>query len=697
MVPLQQPKLLLLIGGIMAPVCILSALALSSDQPVVYDHKTRTSIAEGNAELLSEDARLQADRICYVTENAKGLADGRVRLTHALGRIASNSGFYYVNDKTFAVDSFRMAAFGHGVRGSSMHGTRDCAYAKDVEIDVHGARRDVAGVHIHAKEVEVHPHDAILKKATVKIGKIPVWYLPTYHLKDRSNEQKYCTLWTEADVLSSNRHIRNDLVLNYGRIRPGIMLDYYHKRGPLVGGLLRYDTPYGHGGFRAAGLNDKSYRNQPNVKSKRHWFEWRHQGHIEDRVDISAQVEWMRDKEVIRDIRPNEHDGMRQQADNFTEAVYRGDEFVANVVTRHQLNRFHTVQERLPEARFEYLPVPIGNSPLYHQFGGGVSHVRERRVGESTRRTLKRGDLYYGLSLPMSVSKACSITPLVSGRMISYAGLNNPDHKSTYTRYLGQLGADVRFHAYGDYAHKNKYWNIYDFRHLIQPVIQYRYMPHGHQGHAFVPAIDREVDGGENACSLSEIDLLNRRDIDDMNDMHLMRFGLENFLYAFGWDGSEREWLSAHIYQDVQMKRNWVNGQQQHHLGGTCTKVEWRPADFLSFDQSLYFDLGNKRLKWANTGVTFKESDLWEFRIGHIYLRNTGSIQHQCSFGGTYYLNSRNQLLANTILTFKQLGFVSQSFMWKTVISHIWWFSTEFKWDKLYKWQLLFGLNLSSW
>ena len=90
----------------MAPVCILSALALSSDQPVVYDHKTRTSIAEGNAELLSDDARLQADRICYVTENAKGLADGRVRLTHALGRIASNSGFYYVNDKTFAVIRF---------------------------------------------------------------------------------------------------------------------------------------------------------------------------------------------------------------------------------------------------------------------------------------------------------------------------------------------------------------------------------------------------------------------------------------------------------------------------------------------------------------------------------------------------------------------------------------------------------------
>ena len=74
--------------------------SLTSDKPVVYDTKKRASVAEGNAEFLNEDLRVQADKIYYFAESAKALAEGHVRITNGDYRFLAPSGSYCHTEQT---------------------------------------------------------------------------------------------------------------------------------------------------------------------------------------------------------------------------------------------------------------------------------------------------------------------------------------------------------------------------------------------------------------------------------------------------------------------------------------------------------------------------------------------------------------------------------------------------------------------
>ena len=81
--------------------------SLTSDKPVVYDIQKRASVAEGNAEFLNEDLRVQADKIYYFAESAKALAEGHVRITNGEYRFLAPSGSYCHTEQTVEAAFFK--------------------------------------------------------------------------------------------------------------------------------------------------------------------------------------------------------------------------------------------------------------------------------------------------------------------------------------------------------------------------------------------------------------------------------------------------------------------------------------------------------------------------------------------------------------------------------------------------------------
>ena len=663
--------------------------SLSSDKPIVYDMQKQASLAEGNAEFLNKNLSVKADKIYYFSETAKALAEGNVRITNEQFRLLTEAGNYLSSEKELSCEKFRMEVFGHGVQGENLHGTTDCLYADNLIIDYNGVQKDVAGVHIHAKKGELHGHDYFaLRDAVFHIGKVPLFYTPYYrHDFKHSTVRWKCDFGMIRRNKTYGRYVRNDLFLDLGwHIKPGIMFDTYRKRGILFGGMFEYDEPFGHGVFKAARVHDSDLdrylTKNPKLKNSRYFSEWRHQGTINGSTDISVQMEWMRDKDFLEDFRPDENDATRQHPDNFAEISHRSDESVTSILARYRFNHFQRIQERLPEIRYEHMPVRWGESDLYYQYGLGISHLRERSLDDtSPERILRRMDIYGGISSPFELCPWCTFTPLASTRIAHYWGLNQPNQPKDYTRCLGQVGFDLRFRAYGEYAYENDYWDIHHLRHLIQPVIQYRYIPKGHSGNHTIPAIDREALDGKKP-SLQEIDLLNRRDIDDLNDMHLLRLGLENFLYTNYLRGDPSQWLHFNIYQDVRLQKSLENGKKQRTLSDTHIDFEWNPASFVTFNQYLRVDPTEKRLRESNTSVSFKEGDLWRISCSHSYTQDGGSPTNQNSLSISYRLNSTNVISAAISIDAHKPDLISQTFTWSTIFEKTWNTDFIFKWKK---------------
>lgn len=712
----MKPNLLVVLGIFLLSAFVEARPSLSSDMPVVYDTEKKCSLAEGNAEFLNNDFCLNADRIYYFSENAKVLAQGKVRITNSFLRAKADEGTYLHDSQAIEAPSFVMDVKGNGVTGKNLHGTTQHMLAEDLSIDCNNSQSKVAGVHITAKRGELHGSEYFeLYDAVFHVGALPLFYTPYYR-----HDFKRSTFRWKSDVgllrrdKEFGRYIRNDLLFDFGwQFKPGLMFDYYRKRDFLVGGILEYNEDWGKGVFKAARAHDADIRSHvatdPHLKNPRHLLEWRHQGHIDAHTDLAVQMEWMSDKNFLKDYRPDENDGTRQHPDNFVEVSHRTENTVTSLLARYRFNHFQQIQERLPELRFEYLPVKWGETPLYYQYGFGLSHLRENPAYTShmAPKELRRLDGYLGLAMPQNLGSWCTFTPIAQTRLIQYFDLKNAANKGDYMRHLWQVGFDLKFKFYGDYAYTNEYWNIHNFRHLIQPIIQYRYLPHGHQGRAFIPAIDREALEGRRV-SLQEIDLLHRRDIDDLNDMHLFRLGVENFLYTNYEKSSPSQWMHLNLYQDIRLKKSVDNrNQKQKTLSDTFADFQWTPASFFSFNQYLRYDPNKKQLKESQTGVSLRESDLWTLSVSHDYLQDDDAYHtNQNSVSLSYRINSTNVVSAAISVDAHKPDLIRQTYTWSTIIAKTWKLDFIFEWKKRPRplrpntkesWNAKFILNLIEW
>lgn len=719
----------------------LSTPRLSSDKPIRYDAKKRASIAEGNAEFLKEGFRLQADKIYYFAEEAKALAEGHVRITNGEYRVLSPGGAYWHVDQKIEAKAFRMALQGHGVRGENLRGITDSRLVADhVVLDnrcIHD--RDLVGLHVKARQGVVAPKRyVLLKDAVVHLGFVPILVVPVYR---HSLEESFVRWKSECTLLKNKGYKKkpNETYGNYWRndisflpkwpVRPTIMLDYYRKQGVFTGIKAEYDDKWGYsqrlgkGEVELAGIHDEALdecnRNTKGhpIQNSRYWFSWKHQGHIGESNDLAAHVQWMRDPDVIKVFRPAWNDGTKQHPDNFVELSHRQENAVISGLFRYKLNRFQRIQERLPEIRYEHAPVPIGSSNFYHQYGFGFSNLREcpldkedteqfQEVYEKEeKRISRRIDASYGLTFPLDLTPACTLTPLAQFRVAHYFKLQNKKtDRKQYTRWLEQFGFDLRFRSYGDFSYTNEYWDIHDFRHLLQPVLQYRYMPSGHAGNSFVPAVDRAAIETGDIPFLQEPDLLSQRGIDDCHPMHLMRLGIENTLFTNFQKGSGGRWMHLNAYQDFCFKQIQEDRKCKHTLSDTNVDFGWNPVAFFSFNEKICYSFPEKQLLSMSSGVSFSENDLWTFSLTHTYTpgnpkskTRSKETSNQMTISTNYRINSTNTFSMSQSLDLRRTDITSQTYTWHTLIAKTWNFDTKFSWGKRKGWEVKLIYQFVSW
>jgi LPS-assembly protein len=649
-----------------------------ADKPVIFDRAKGESLAEGNAELHYKNLLVQAERIRYISEKQVALAEERVRLNREKLLLVAQQAAYKVKEAQMEVQNFRMALAGHTLEGGKLRGPTEALKGRNVRL--YYKEPHPLGLSFDAKRMRVYGDEYIaMRDVCVRLGPVPIFLTPyyRYNLKESTVRLKSDISLIKRDK-EFGRYGRNDVLFDFGGpVKPGFMLDGYRKRGVLVGPLLEYQWKSTWGRLKAANIADMDYahwtdtNNRP-LERSRFFFDWQHQTHWGTSWDLLSQVKWQRDSKVVKDFRPDDYDGSRQHPDNFLELAHRGEHGVASLMTRFRPNHFQRIQERLPEFRYDHLPVQLWDRPVYGQWGLGIVHLREKPLlgmaGEE--QSSHRLDLTGELFSPLSVGEGFTFTPIVGGRWVNHFGMSSHPDRG---RFLSQFGFDLRWKLFGEYDVRNEYWGMDGLRHLFQPVVQYRYIPRVQLASDRLPFIDRTPDS--NSPTLEEIDLMNRRDIDSLSGMHLVRCGVENYFYTNYRKGIPKQWLRLNAYQDFRLERK--TGETT--LSDSFLWTEWAPSDFLGIDMYERFDTTHKRLREATASVHFHEGDLWRYTFSHSYVANS---YNQSSIGFSYRLTSRHTFEVSLGLDAHRPDLIRQTYRLSTQLAQTWKVDWEFQWKK---------------
>lgn len=638
-------------------------------ESVTMDVASGDIVLTGHPRLEWATTLLLADEIRYNQKKNLAVARGNVSLTRGPRRILADEMIYNPQDQTFSVKNVRLGEYPVYVTASEVSGSQNQFTALNALVSY--SEPYFLAPSLKAGKLVYSPNQSIsAEKARIGFGStIPV-SVPKF--RQRLDEP----LLSHIDA-----HIgyRTSLGLHFGLgaqlpVWPGYKLggqiSYYTERGVLIGPSGSYKTTFGgqemSGSFKSGYIYDYGNRLQDvladPIGKDRGYFEWDHHQEITPNLTIFGQLRYWDDSEVIRDFRREDFFEV-QTPDSFFEGMYRGKNYVLSLFTRVQPNTFTRVQERLPELRFDLLPMPIGFGVI-ERFNASVAVLREDELVNnrgplfilnpndptSGRPSLKseRLDVFYGLNRPIYPREWLTINPVVGGRLTHYA--NAIGGKDNYTRVLGEVGFDANLQMSGTYNYKNERWKIDGIRHLMTPRVSYRYVPSAEKGQRYIPAIDRTVF----STYLQPLDLGDQRNVDQLQRINTLRLALDNTVQTRDEHYGSRDLLIFNIASDLRFEKD--TGKRT--FSAIHTEAAFMPAPWLRVDLYQSVDPGSLNVQELNTGVQINDSDVWSVRFSNRYLSQ--QIQEYV-ISGTYRITEAYQVFTKVHFDARESRLVERS------------------------------------
>lgn len=638
---------------------------LSSIEPLEFDEDSQRLVAKGDARLDFDNTRIRADRITYYQNFALADADGNVAINRDGNRLIADRLSFDAQESIFSVDLLRTGQWPYHVSGVSAGGTTD-----DITIQgstLYYGEPSPFGLSVSSDKVRYVNDDSgeyvTMDGATFRVGTVPVFYLPGYRHYLSDAPYMFDANGGSDDELGY--YLQTTTLFPVASwLRAGANLDYYSKRGPLAGPTAQY--VYDSATQRIAGAlssgyiddnGDRSERDLDNlgrpIDSDRGFAEWRHKHHIGERFTGTASISYWSDSEVTRDFRDDIFDE-NERPDNFAEAAYAGDNYIVSVFGRFRPNDFQLVQERLPEARFDLLPIPIFDTGAYHK--ASASYVQLREDFDDNVPSLgvesesDRFDLTYRIERPFAIADWLTLTPLAGARFTQYENQavapNFPSLtggatsvEDSFSRDIYEVGFDLEARAYASYPTVNETWGIDGLRHLVRPVLRYRYFSDPDDVNE-IAAIDREVfDLGRPLLDLSDL-----RHVDQISETHLVRLGVENLFQTRAKEYGSRTLAALNLYQDILFEKNTRDdGDEEDTLNATWVELALNPAPWLKFDLASRFKTESLTLEELRTRTTLKSGEIWELGLSTDLL-NKRIDQYRLDF--LYRINERYAFLS---------------------------------------------------
>jgi len=584
-----------------------------------YDDRTQESVLTGHARAIYGTYELTADQIRYHVPAQTVTALGHAVLTAGDRRLLADKITYRLTDETYTAENVRLGEAPIYLAGRTAEGTKTqlIVHQGTASLREPGPWAPTLAADTMTYEFGEHLQ---AQRAHIGIGGVQPITLPhfDYRLHDPTRSDYSLDAGYDGS-LGIYADIGLRLPVTDG-LKLGGDLGLYSARGVMFGPAGDYafgagTDLAGSGHFRSGYINDHGDKKtdvlgRP-VPSDRSYLEWQHREQFGERLIVDGTFNYWRDSEVLRDYRPDDFFPV-QTPDNFAEAVYTGDNYHLSLFARFQPDRYFDVQQRLPELRFDLLPLALPGG-FYERFNASFAVLRDDPPGAGLP-TLNsdRYDAYYSLTRPISPSEWLVFAPVVGARVTHYARTLPGSDRSDYTRELGELGFDAQLRMSGTFDYHNARWKIDGLRHLFTPRISYRYIPEGSRGPQYIPPVDVRTF----TTYLPPLGLGDGRDVDDLTATNTLRVGFDNTLQTRDPVYGSRDLLVFNVANDFRFKRQ----PGERTTSETHFQLGLMPANWLRFD--LYQSIAPQDLKTRelNTGLTLHDGDAWSWSLATNYL-----------------------------------------------------------------------------
>lgn len=633
---------------------------LSSVEPLVFDEDSQRLVAQGDARLDFDGTRVQADRITYYQE--LGLADavGSVAISREGTRLLADRMSYDTKDNLFSVDLLKTGQWPFYITGVTAGGT-----SEDIALEggtIYYGNPGPFALSVSTDSLQYLQNEGeesvSMDGATFRIGQVPVFYLPGY-THNLTGAPYYFDLDAGSDSNLGVYLQTTTLFPVTPWLRAGANLDLYSQRGVLAGPTAQYaydsETQRIVGAISTGYIEDTGDPSDRDldqfgrpIGTNRGFIEWRQKYDIGERFSTTASLSYWSDSEVTRDFRDNLYDD-DQRPDAFAEAVYAGNNWMASVFGRFRPNQFQVVQERLPEVRLDLLPVPIFNTGAYQK--ASLSYVQLREDFGQIAPTLTRDgqsdrfDFTYRIQRPFALTDWLTVTPLAGARLTQYQNqessfINPALLDDSFSREIYEVGFDLVARAYASYPTVNRTSGVDGLRHILRPVLRYRYVSDPDDLNE-IAAIDRQVFDLERPV----LDLSDLRNVDQIAETHLVRLGVENLFQTRAKDYGSRTLAALNLYQDILFERNTrFDGRDEDTFNASWVELVLNPAPWLKFDLASRFRTQTLTLEELRTRTTLYSGEIWELGLSTDLL-NKQIDQYRIDF--IYRMNERHAILTD--------------------------------------------------
>ena len=600
---------------------------LTADLPVEYDTESGILLARKNAKLTDKQFQLSADVIGFSSADSAAAASGDVRFSQEKLRFLSENLSIGIKDSAFKSDYSRFGSNPIFIETEALDYNNKNFTAKDST--VYFGEPDTFALNMEVSDIAYDSNTDLLELNNVlfKFGPAPFFYVPYYaqYGLDRPPFEVENRVGYNGDygLLLQNTILYTGL----GNVSPGVLLDYYSKRGFLLGPAADYDYKSEDfaisGEFRSGYINDNGGAGILGVDSlgrpitnDRYFIDWNNKMRVGERFRLNSVLNYWSDEFVTRDFRESLFDE-DQVPDNFAEATYYGDFYTFSAFTRFLPNSWEQTVQRLPEIRFDMAPLPVLNTGVYQNAYAAYGYYRNAS-NDMLYDTFStdRLDAYYGLTRPIKLNYWSSFTPVIGGRLTYYG--STLDNQGSYVRMLGQIGFDAQAEIWGLWQVRSKTLGIDGVRHNLRPIIQYRYIPAASQGSGKIQPIDELYYG----TYPSVLDLGLMRNTDNLYTTNVMRFGFENVFQTRDEKYGSREIARLDIYQDVNFDPYpYVTDKYRRtSYSDLYTNISVSPARWLTIGAYNRFDINDGTWAEIDGYVRISDSDEWAVYLGNVYL-----------------------------------------------------------------------------
>ena len=581
-----------------------------------YDATTQEAVVTGDARLVAGSLVLTADEIRFNAGTRIASARGNLDITSGARRLVADEGSYDTGTGRITARNLRVGQFPVYVTGETVEGTFDELVFTNATVFF---RENAAYTPSVTATRLTYAKDRIVSAKGLGIGLLGGHFirLPQF---EHALDADFISYISAHGGYRGRLGVFAELGLHVPvaeGVQLGAALGLYSSRGVMIGPSGSYRRADGDssvdGFFRSGYINDSGDRRtdilgRP-VPRDRSLFMWEHRQKHGEHFTLDGTFSYWSDSEVYRDFRNKEFNRV-QQPDSFLEAAYTADNWSLSAFTRVHPNRYHRVQERLPEIRFDLMPLALPGG-FYERFNASAAVIEADAFGADPRLRTTRLDAYYGLERPWAPTPWFTFNPVAGGRITHYTDALGG--KNEYTRTLGEIGFDARLLASRTFDYENEIWEVNGLRHLVEPKLSYRYAPEAGRGRAYIPPIDRRAF----STYLQPLSIGDSRFIDDLNDLNTARLSFANTLQTRDAKYGSRNLAALTFAADY----DFDPAPGAKHLGDFYTELALTPAPWLRFEVFHRHDLHEPRLQELNTGVTLIDQEWWSLRLSTHYLR----------------------------------------------------------------------------